>query len=284
MLGLISAPRPRRPLSGSAAVEDARRPSATAGSATVQLCTMSPKSMMPAISGCSGVGIRDSRPARSSRWRRGELRFAETPTREASTRVQGGGAHAIDELTVRVLAHQRQMLADDGGGVRQVPVEASMDRRMVEVGERRIEAADRPAEALEQRRRANAGPRRAERRRDRSQAVRNVRRRVRDAIVSPATVGSTRGQSATRFTCAIAAFCASSIARSSAAFAILRTNRSPAAAVSRKFWSRSLGRDEAAASSPYRSRASPSASAMSKSGAWRRKDIRNCRLLIQISD
>ncbi len=57
---------------------------------------------------------------------------------------------------MRVHTHQRQVLADDGRGVRQVPVEASMDRRMVEIGERRIDAADRPAETFEQRRRAVA--------------------------------------------------------------------------------------------------------------------------------
>ena len=70
--------------------------------------------------------------------------------------LQGGCAHPLDELPVAVIADERKILADDPRRVGEVPVKVTMDARMIEVRERRIETANRSTEAFEQCRRARA--------------------------------------------------------------------------------------------------------------------------------
>src|SRR6266850_1795598 len=165
---------------------------ATAGSATVQLWTMSPKSMMPTISGFgiwdsgfairnSGSGIWDSgfaiRNSGSGIWDSGfairnsglGIRDQHIPivgvvmnggaAKRRPARLDGlqrGCAQALDELTLGAIEDERQMLADDTCRIREVPVKVAMDGGMIEVRERGVQTADRPAEAFEQRGRARA--------------------------------------------------------------------------------------------------------------------------------
>jgi hypothetical protein len=64
----------------------------------------------------------------------------------------------------------------------------------------------------------------------------------------PDAPATTAGQTPAREACAIAAFCASSRARSSDSLAIFSTNRRPSRVRRWKFWSRSLARIVAVAS------------------------------------
>jgi hypothetical protein len=130
---------------------------------------------------------------------------------------------SLDDLPICVVRHARQVLLDDGIGARQIPVEVAMNRGVVETAERSIEAADGPAKALEQRRRAGANFSEGSGLEigDEPHEMNTARP---TPMRSPDRVGSACGHNATRpATCAIAAFWASSIARSSVAFAILST-------------------------------------------------------------
>ncbi len=100
-----------------------------------------------------------------------------------------------------------------------------MDRGMVEVRQRRVEAADRATKAFEQRGRARAhfGQRDALEIGDEAHEM-GAARRDADRVAGDGWAARADTTPRARATCAIAAFCASSVARSSVAFAILSTS------------------------------------------------------------